>query len=230
MVLQHEECEHLGVLSTLLSRHNVTYRYVKLYEGESIPDLKSYSGVVILGGPMNVYEEDDYPFLRAEDSLIKEALKNRRPTLGLCLGAQLMAKAAGAKVYPGARKEVGWYTVDLTDKGRSDGVFRGLEAGFAVFQWHGDTFDIPVGGVRLAGSAMFRNQAFSIGAVGYAIQFHLEVTYQMVSDWMKRYEDELASLKGEVDPEAVLRDSERLIPALNRRAAVLCSNFVGLLE
>ncbi len=230
MVLQHEKCEHLGVLNDLLSQHSVTCRYVKLYEGENIPEIKEYSGIIVLGGPMNVYEEEEYPFLRAEDSLIKEALKRRKPTLGICLGAQLIAKAAGAKVFHGVRKEIGWYPIRLTEEGRADKVFRGLEEQFAVFQWHGDTFDIPAGGVRLAGSTMFQNQAFSIEARGYALQFHLEVTYQMVSDWMKRYEDELASLKGEVDPEGMLRDSEKYIQALNRRASILCSNFVRLLE
>lgn len=229
MVLQHEECEHLGVLSELLSHHNVTYQYVKLYEGESIPELKDYSGIILLGGPMNVYEEDDYSFLKAEDSLIRGALKSGKPTLGICLGAQLIAKATGARVYHGLRKEVGWYSVYLTEEGRQDRVFKGLEARFTVFQWHGDTFDIPDGGVRLAGSEAILNQAFSIGGIGYALQFHLEVTYQMILEWVNRYEDEVISLKGELDPEAMLKESEIHIQALNRRASILCSNFVNLL-
>jgi GMP synthase-like glutamine amidotransferase len=230
LVLQHEECEHLGVLSTFLSQHNVVHQYVKLFEQESIPELKDYSGLIILGGPMNVYEEKKYSFLRAENSLINEALSHKKPIIGICLGAQLIAKATGGKVYPGVNKEVGWYTVNLTEEGQKDKVFRCFEGHFTVFQWHGDTFDLPVCAMRLAESDIFHNQAFSIGDIGYAIQFHLEVTSQMISDWFKRYEDELIPLQGYIDPDKILRDSEKHIQALNRRAAILCSNFATLLK
>lgn len=230
MVFQHEECEHLGVLSELLTSHNVSYRYVKLYEGESSPSLQGFDGVILLGGPMNVYEEDDYPFLKSENSFVKEALKRRMPTLGICLGAQLIVKAADAKVYRGDRKEIGWFEVSLTAEGVRDRVFRGVGERFTVFQWHGDTFDIPLGGVRLAGSALFPNQAFSIGGFCYALQFHLEVTHRMIQEWVKRYEDELASLTGQVDPDDMLRASAKHIEDLNHRASILCSNFVSLIK
>lgn len=230
MVLQHVECEHLGVFEGLLIQRDVSYRYVKLYEGESIPDLGPYSGVVLLGGPMNVYEEKEYPFLRQEDSLIKSALRRGMPLLGVCLGAQLIAKAAGARVYRGRQKEIGWYTLYLTPEAGLDRLFSGLNAEMTVFQWHGDTFDIPEGGVRLAGSSLFPNQAFLVGAAAYGLQFHVEVSAEMVRDWTERYGDELAALSGSVDPEDLLRDVDRLVAGLNVNASRVCENFVRLLK
>ncbi len=230
MVLQHVECEHLGVLERLLTEQGVTYRYVKLYEGESIPDLEPYSGIIILGGPMNVYEEREYPFLQHEDTLIKTALKRGTPLLGVCLGAQLIAKAAGSRVYRGNQKEIGWHTLYLTAEGRLNRLFRGVEPQVTVFQWHGDTFDIPEGGVRLARSSLFPNQAFLVGAAAYALQFHVEVSAEMVRDWTEIYRDELASLSDAIDQEMLLRDLDRLVGALNLSAACICDNFVRLLR
>ncbi|MCL4435814.1 MAG: type 1 glutamine amidotransferase [Thaumarchaeota archaeon] len=224
------DCEHLGVLEELLMQRSVAYKYVKLFEGESIPDLEPYSGVILLGGPMNVYEEKEYPFLRHEDRLIKSALKRGTPLLGICLGAQLIAKAAGARVYRGREKEIGWYTLYLTPEARLDRLFRGFEAQMTVFQWHGDTFDVPEGGVRLAGSSLFTNQAFLIGAATYALQFHLEVSAEMIREWAECYRDDLVSLNGTVDREALLRDADRLVGALNLNASQVCENFTGLLR
>jgi len=179
---------------------------------------------------MNVNEEEKYPFLKKENSVIKEALKIRKPMLGLCLGAQIIANAAGARVFPTKRKEIGWFTIDLTKEGMENKVFKGLERHFTVFQWHGDTFDIPASGKKLATSNLIPNQAFSIGRTTYAIQFHLEVTKQMILVWMKRYEDELASLKGEIDPDKIIKYSEQYIKSLNNRAFLLFSNFLRLLR
>ncbi len=230
MVLQHVDCEHLGVLEGLLTQRDVDYRYVKLYEGENIPDVELYSGVVLLGGPMNVYEEKEYPFLQPENVLIKLALKRSIPLLGICLGAQLIAKAAGAKVYRGHRKEIGWYTIYLTPEARLDRLFRGLNAEMTVFQWHGDTFDIPEGSVRLAGSSLFPNQAFLVGSVAYALQFHLEVTAEMIRDWTERYRDELSELGEIVERRALLKDVDMLVRGLNANASRVCENFVRLLK
>ena len=229
-MFQNEECEHLGVFSKILNENNISYQYIKLYEEEEIPNLNDYSAIIILGGPMNVYEERKYPFLKKENSSIKEALKINKPMLGICLGAQIIARAAGAKVYPAKRKEIGWFTLNLTTGGIENDVFRGLERQFTVFQWHGDTFDMPTGSNKLVTSNLIPNQAFSIGKTTYALQFHLEVTKQMILVWMKRYEDELASLKGEIDPDKIIKYSEQYIKSLNNRAFLLFSNFLRLLR
>jgi len=230
LVLQHELCEHLGVFADILDQHHVSYRYIKLFEGEHPPPLEGYSGLIILGGPMGANQDAEYPFLKVEDALIKRALKGEVPMLGVCLGAQLIAKAAGANVYPGACKEIGWYRVDLTDYGLKDRLFKGFERCFTAFQWHGDTFDIPAGGVRLAESELFPNQALALGSVAYGLQFHLEVTLDMVSEWVERYRDELDSLRDQIDPAEVVNESERHIGELNRHASILCTNFIRLLK
>jgi len=229
-VFQNEKCEHLGVFSKILNENNISYQYIKLYEEEEIPNLNDYSAIIILGGPMNVYEERKYPFLKKENSSIKEALKINKPMLGICLGAQIIARAAGAKVYPAKRKEIGWFTLNLTTGGIENDVFRGLERQFTVFQWHGDTFDIPSGSIKLAKSNLFPNQAFSIGKTIYALQFHLEVTKKMILEWVNRYEDELVTLKEEVDPDEMLKSSEHHIQPLNNHAFLLFSNFLHLIR
>jgi GMP synthase-like glutamine amidotransferase len=229
-VFQNEECEHLGVFSKILNENNISYQYIKLYEEEEIPNLNDYSAIIILGGPMNVYEERKYPFLKKENSSIKEALKINKPMLGICLGAQIIARAAGAKVYPAKRKEIGWFTLNLTTGGIENDVFRGLERQFTVFQWHGDTFDIPSGSIKLAKSNLFPNQAFSIGKTIYALQFHLEVTKKMILEWVNRYEDELVTLKEEVDPDKMLKSSEHHIQPLNNHAFLLFSNFLHFIR
>ena len=228
-MFQNEKCEHLGVFSKILNENNISYQYIKLYEEEEIPNLNDYSAIIILGGPMNVYEERKYPFLKKENSSIKEALKINKPMLGICLGAQIIARAAGAKVYPAKRKEIGWFTIDLTIEGREDNVFKGLERQFNVFQWHGDTFDIPTESSKLATSNLIPNQAFSIGKTTYALQFHLEVTKQMISEWVNRYANELASLKEEVDTDKMMKYSEQYIQPLNKHASLLFLNFLRLL-
>ncbi len=225
LVLQHEPCEPLGFFEGLFSKKGVECVYCRLYDEEAPVDLDGYHGLVAMGGPMNVYQEKEYPFLSGDDRLIKEALKRKKPVLGICLGAQLMAKALGAKVYKGREKEIGWYTVKLTEEGRKDPIFGGFEQEFTVFQWHGDTFDIPNGAIHLAGSSLFSNQAFRIGN-SYALQFHLEVTADMIRDWLDEYREEVKSLKGKVDPKKILSDTDKYIGGLNALAEKFVNGFL----
>lgn len=230
MVLQNEEVEHLGYFSKILNRNNLSHQYVKLFEDDNIPNLKDYVAIIILGGPMNVYEEKEYPFLKKENSIIKEALKIKKPILGLCLGAQIIAKAAGAKVYQAKRQEIGWFTLELTKNGKNSTIFKNIKERITVFQWHNDTFDIPNGAKKLASSNLTLNQAFSIGEVAYGLQFHLEVTKQMILEWIYRYDEDLRSLKEEVDSDKIIRYSEQYIPQLNQYASILFSNFLHHLK
>ncbi len=172
---------------------------------------------------MNVYEEEAYPFLKKEDVFIKEVLREEIPFLGICLGAQLLAKACGARVMKAAQKEVGWYTVDLTKQARQDRLFRRVESPLTVFQWHEDTFDIPDGGVLLGTSALVRNQAFRMGSCAYGLQFHVEVSLDMVEKWMK---DEKS-----VDTENILRQGAIVKEALEETGGYgLFNNFRRLAE
>jgi len=201
-----------------MSRRGIAYRYIRLFDGEPVPkDIERYTGLIILGGPMNVYEEERFPFLKDEDRVIKRAMDRGIPILGICLGAQLIAKANNARVEKGDKKEIGWYELKLSRWGKEDVVFGGFPERLTVFQWHGDTFGIPDGATHLAGSELFSNQAYRIGDNIYGLQFHLEVTEGMIRQWMVEYQDELASLDY-IDPEKIISDTNRYIHDLSRHA------------
>ena len=137
-----------------------------------------------------------------------------------------MAKAAGAKVYKGGKKEIGWYDVTLTGDGARDGIFLSFPEKFRVFQWHGDTFDIPGNASRIASSDLFENQVVRIGSRAYGIQFHLEVTERMVYEWLKENSEELASLKGVVDVEEIKKETPGAITILNQYGRTVLTRFL----
>ena len=225
LVLQHIECEDLGTIANAMSQRGIGYKYVRLFDGEPVPyDPGNYSGMIILGGPMNVYEEDKFPYLKDEDILIKKAVKNDMPVLGICLGGQLIAKATGAKVKKGTKKEIGWYDLKLTKDSRQDKVFNSLPGTIKVFQWHGDTFDIPDGAVHLAGSELFSNQAYRVGSSIYGLQFHLEVTQEMINRWISEYEEELSTLDY-INAGRIISDTPAYIDNLNRCAELFFDKF-----
>jgi len=225
LVLQHIECEDLGTIANAMSQRGIGYKYVRLFDGEPVPsDPGNYSGMIILGGPMNVYEEDKFPYLKDEDILIKKAVKNDMPVLGICLGGQLIAKATGAKVSKGTKKEIGWYDLKLTKDSRQDKVFNSLPGTIKVFQWHGDTFDIPDGAVHLAGSELFSNQAYRVGSRIYGLQFHLEVTQKMITQWISEYKEELSTLDY-INADRIIADTPAYIDNLNRCAELFFDKF-----
>ncbi|MCC7201296.1 MAG: type 1 glutamine amidotransferase [Nitrospirae bacterium] len=225
LVLQHIECEDLGTIAGVMSKRGIGYKYVRLFDGETVPpDIGKYSGIIILGGPMNVYEEDRYPFLKDEDILIKKAVKRDLPVLGICLGSQLIAKATGARVTKGTKKEIGWYKLSLTEDSRQDNLFSALPDELVVFQWHGDTFDIPKGATRLAGSGLFPNQAYRIGRRTYGLQFHFEVTEKMINRWISEYRDELLTLDY-INAGRIISGTPENIGNLNRWAGLFFDKF-----
>lgn len=159
-------------------------RIIELAKGEPLPrNIEDIEAVFMMGGPMNVYEEDKYQFLKEEDKFIRLLLEREIPFFGVCLGAQLLAKACGAGVYKADVKEIGWKDIELTEDGMRDPIFLGLPKHLKVFQWHEDTFDVPNNGVLLASGSDVRNQAFRMGSCAYGLQFHVEVTPQMIIDW-----------------------------------------------
>ncbi len=206
-VLQHTSCETLGTIENVLRESQIAFNYIETHKGQSVPtEIGDASGLIVMGGPMGVYEVDQYPFLRAEMRLIESALMAGKPVLGVCLGSQLLAAVLGAEVTKGQKKELGWYEVSLSEDAAKDPLFAGVISKFSPFHWHGDIFSLPNGGVRLASSQQTANQAFRYGKSAYGIIFHLEVTEAQIRQMLVDFADELQQADG--DP----REIENLIP------------------
>jgi GMP synthase-like glutamine amidotransferase len=177
-VLRHEADVHLGHFAGVLDGLGVNFCYRDLGDPGRLDES---SGLLVLGGSMS--SNDPLPGLAAELTLIEQALVTGVPVLGICLGAQLIAKAMGARVYRNPQEEIGWAPVHLTEAGRADPIFRGIESPAQFFHWHRDTFDLPANADVLAYSSLCRYQAFRYGQSVYGIQFHPEVTAAMISAW-----------------------------------------------
>ncbi|GIX49415.1 MAG: GMP synthase [Candidatus Tectimicrobiota bacterium] len=195
LAIRHVPFEDLGSFAAVLAEAGfaVTYLEAGLDDLQAVaplaPDL-----LVVLGGPIGAYEEDAYPFLRHELALLERRLAAGRPTLGICLGCQLMARALGARVYPGPRKEIGWAPLQLTEAGRRSCLASLAET--PVLHWHGDTFDLPAGATRLASTPLYANQAFAWGEAALGLQFHLEVTAQGLERWFIGHACEIGATAG----------------------------------
>jgi len=167
-VFQHSPCETLGVIAQTLASVGCVVRYIRSYAGESIPaTLGETAGLIVMGGPMGVYESARYPFLLEEMRLIGEALRAGTPILGVCLGSQLLAGTLGAQVVRAASKEIGWHPVTLAASAKEDRLWSGVEQSFMAFHWHGDIFELPQGAVALASSAATACQAFRYSEQAY---------------------------------------------------------------
>jgi GMP synthase (glutamine-hydrolysing) len=185
LVLRHVPWEGLGAFAPLLAARRCTWRYVDLFAGAAVPDLRAARAVFVMGGPMGVYEAERYPFLRAELAALRQALDAGVPLLGVCLGSQLLAAALGARVYPNPRgKELGWGPVYRTPAGASDPILGAFRAEETVLHWHGDVFELPAGAVALATSAQSPYQAFRWGRA-WGLLFHVEADEALVRAWLQ---------------------------------------------
>jgi GMP synthase (glutamine-hydrolysing) len=195
LALRHVPFEDLGLLAPLLSERGHTIRYVEVPTADlAAIDALSPDLLVVLGGPIGVYESDRYPFIDREIEWLEARLEARRPTLGICLGSQLMARALGARVYPSGVKEIGWAPVMLTAAGNESSL--AALADTPVLHWHGDTFDLPPGATLLASTAACRNQAFSAGEHALALQFHAEAAGRALEAWFVGHACEIAATPG----------------------------------
>ena len=214
LVLQHVAHEPLGTLNPLLKIHGLRIRYVN-YERDPHAkiDVTKYNGLVILGGPMGVYEAHKYPHITEELKIIEAALKKNIPILGICLGAQMLATVLSAQVRPHHEKELGWHPVHLTSKGQNDPLFSHFLENETIFQMHGDTFDIPQTTDHLAFSQLCEGQAFRYGTKAYGLQFHLEVDAQMIKRLMKNpiVLNDFKMAGGKTSPEQVLEETKKHI-------------------
>lgn len=218
LILKHAEIERPGLIEDFLMQQEIPYQTIDLYLNTPLPTPDGFSHLIILGGPMNVYEEERYPFLKSEDLFIKETIQRGKSILGICLGAQLIAKALGARVFKAPVREIGWYDVSLTKVGAQDPLFSNLPEIFPVFQWHEDTFEMPKGGKWIATSNPVSHQAFRYGENAYGLQFHLEVTEEMIREWMEVYEDGYEKTE-------ILTQTERNIGSYKKRGMNFFAKF-----
>ena len=219
--IQHLAFEDLGSFEDVF--YDLGYR-VRYFEA-GVDDLSkalSYEGLtIILGGPIGVYETDDYPFLKDEIKLLKQRLAKNLPTIGICLGAQLIAHALGEKVYAGHQKEIGWSALDI--RYANNNILAPL-AETPVLHWHGDTFDLPDEAVLLASSKMYSNQAFQVGKNILALQFHLEVASDSLEKWLIGHTCELR--KANIDISALRADNAKYAMQLESVAEVIIKDFL----
>ncbi|MDF3068812.1 MAG: glutamine amidotransferase class-I [Polyangiaceae bacterium] len=192
LAVRHVHFEHLGALEPLFTAAGYTVRYVEA-PTTRFSELEPAELLVLLGGPLSVNDEQDYPFLTDELSFVAAQLRAERPVLGLCLGAQLMARSLGDRVYPMGHKEIGWSPLTPTEAGARHALRHLLSPALSVLHFHGETFDLPAGAELLASTPLCKNQAFSLGPRALGLQFHPEVTAEQLESWWVGHTGELGA-------------------------------------
>jgi GMP synthase-like glutamine amidotransferase len=226
LVFQHDPFEDLGFFAEVLEKQGADYRVVRLFHGETpAENWEQVKALIILGGPMNVDDEQSFPFLRWEKRIIRAAIDESVPMLGVCLGAQLIASTLGTPVFHGGVKEIGWSQISITLHGQVDSLLGYMPESATVFQWHGDGFELPPSAILLASSVNYRTQAFRLGKTIYGLQFHLEVTPKMIERWIDERSKDLA-LAPYVLPDKILADTQSYAPTLKYYGERFLSEFV----
>ncbi len=233
LVFQHVPYEPLGTLDPLLKEAGFRIRYVNFgRDPHQRPSLEKYEALIVLGGPMNAHQIDTYPNLVTEVEVIREAVEAGMSVLGICLGAQLLAKALGGQVARNEEREIGWCEVELTEAGQSDPVISGFAKTQMVFQWHEDGIALPAGVEILATSPASPVQAFRYGEQAYGFQFHLEVNASLVERWLTVPANQpmLAAEVGRVDPEEIRQQTDERIGALQELSRQTFSRWIERFE
>ena len=215
-VLQHHPVENLCSIADALEGAALAWQYVRVADGQPVPaDMKGAGGLIVMGGPMAVYQTDRYPWLRGEMHLIEDAIKSNLPVLGICLGAQIVAAALGAKVERNPNgKDIGWHEIRLSESAKDDRLMRGLPAMMTPFHWHGDIFELPPGAVSLASSDKTPCQAFRHGDKAYAFQFHFEVTRESIAAMADAFAKDL--IRENIAGDRMIAQSVEFLPPLQK--------------
>jgi GMP synthase-like glutamine amidotransferase len=204
LAFRHVPFEPLGLIADVLTERDIEFEYADLYRNPqpATPDSGSYDGIISMGGPMSA--NDALPCLAEEIRILQAAANAGKPILGVCLGAQLIAKALGARVYRNRVKEIGWFPVYWTAEAAQDALFGGVPNPETVFHWHGETFDLPPGAQLLAWSDACSHQAYRVGRNIYGLQFHLEVTPRIIAQWCAEDANcgDVRELTEPIDPQA----------------------------
>ncbi len=192
--LEHEPFEGLANIEIWAKKRGHTISRTLLFNNEELPEMNDFDWLIIMGGSMNIYEEEKYPWLREEKNFIAEAIAGKKIVLGVCLGSQLIADVLGGRVSKNKYKEIGWFHVSLTTDAKNSPVFSKFPDRFTAFHWHGDTFKIPPGAVRIAESEACANQAFEYGRV-IGLQFHIEYSVDSINLMLQSCADEIVDGK-----------------------------------
>ncbi len=229
LVVQHVEAEPAWAVGDALARAGIELDVCRVFAGDPLPpDLGGHAGIVVMGGPMSAASDHGFPTRAAEVALVREAIERAVPTLGVCLGAQVLARAAGGLVYAGPDgPEVGWGPVHLTAR-VADPLLDGLPSRLTVLHWHGDTYDLPPGAVLLASSPRYPNQAFRVGPAAWGFQFHIEVTPPAVEGLVRAFPDDAGRAAGGVD--AMRRAAAPNLVALARSRDLVFDRFAALVS
>lgn len=227
--IRHVPHEGLGLLEKIFEEHSVSFQYLEAHQNPfPAVELGKIDALVILGGSMGVYESDKHPFLLKEITLLKEAIQKKVPTLGICLGSQLLAAAGGAKVYEGPAKEIGWFPIEVNSEGVKDPLLKYCAPQSMVFHWHGDTFDLPRGAVHLASSGKYRHQGYRIGECAWGLQFHLEMTEPMIKNWVVVAEEKSKTKNPDFNVCEILTDTPCYLPEMETLARKVFGEFISL--
>ncbi len=231
LVFQHIAIEHPGILRDLMRERSIAWDAVELDEGQAIPPLDGYDALLAMGGPMDVFDEDEHPWLVPEKAAIREAVRERAmPYLGLCLGHQLLADALGGRCRRMDAPEVGIMEVALTAAGREDALMQGMAPGFPVLQWHGVAVaELPQGGRVLASSPQCAIQAQRVGERAWGLQYHVEMTATTIREWaaVPAYAAALDTMMGAGALERFDADCRQNMVQFNAASRLLFDNFLA---
>jgi GMP synthase-like glutamine amidotransferase len=227
LVLQHIKCEGPGYIADFAASRGLELEVIRVFDGTPIPEPQDAQAMIVLGGPMNVYEEERYPWLVAENTAIQAAIAEDMPYLGICLGSQLLAKALGASIVRNPVEEIGFGDVTLAPGAMQDPLFQEFSNVLPAFHWHEDTWELPDGSTLLASSAACPHQAFRYGRA-YGLQFHVETTPEMVSDWIGEYSGQLRNFGMWGSADSMRAEANDRADAFRRQTLKLMANFWDL--
>jgi GMP synthase (glutamine-hydrolysing) len=228
-VLQHIDCETPGIIADCLHSAGVDIHCVRIFDGYPIPpNLDAQAGLIVMGGPMSVYDQGRFPFLLEEQRLIEKALKDDKPVLGVCLGSQLMAATLGAEVKRGRQKEIGWHALTLMPSAATDALWQALPLRFTAYHWHGDVYDLPQGAVGLAASELTPCQGFRYGEKAYGFLFHMEVTENIIRNMVTEFSGELDAEN--ISAASITGTTRQYLPALQSIGSRVFGRWVKLLK